>query len=107
MNKHYLENSICKFTPLFKINYLKKKNIFSGVFFKLKKGSYKKFSLYLYGIKKLLKYIKNNYNDYTLRLFIDDSIYNDKTYGYTVLCPGIETDSGKVFVRDLCKLNLS
>lgn len=74
----YLKNDICKLTPLFKINYKKKQNIVSSVFFKLKGGGYKNFDKYLNGIKYLNKYVNEVMDDFQLRLFIDKSIYSDK-----------------------------
>lgn len=78
ISKNYLENDICNFKPLFKIDYKKKKNIYSAVFFKPKNGFHKNFEIYYQGLKKLYSYIYQNYKDYSLRLFIDKSIYNDK-----------------------------
>ena len=46
----YLENNICKFTPLFKIDFSKKTNILSLSLFKMK-TLYKKFHFYLNGLK--------------------------------------------------------
>ena len=43
----YLQNNLCKFTPLFDIDYNKKVNIFSTCFFKLENSGYKDFSKYL------------------------------------------------------------
>ena len=57
-SKVYLKNSICNFTPLFDIDYTKKKNIISASFFKLKKGSYKDFSKYVDGLYNLYNFIK-------------------------------------------------
>tara|TARA_B110000037_G_scaffold218373_1_gene281248 strand:+ start:2131 stop:2493 length:363 start_codon:yes stop_codon:yes gene_type:complete len=76
--KLYLKNDICKFKPLFKIDYNNKKNIFSACFFKLDGKSYKDFNIYLNGIQLFSKYVKKNRPDYSIRLFIDNSIYNDK-----------------------------
>ena len=43
----YLNNDVCKFTPLFNnLNLNKKKNIVSCAFFKLHTSSYKDFNLY-------------------------------------------------------------
>ena len=74
----YLENPICNFTPLFKIDYKKKKNLISTCFFKMAGGGYKSFSKYLNGIQYLSKYVEKEMKDFTLRVFIDHSIYNDK-----------------------------
>jgi hypothetical protein len=74
----YLENDICKFTPLFDIDYKVKKDIISMCFFKMQKG-YKDFSLYLNGIQNITKYYKEKYgNTYSIRLFIDNTIYKDR-----------------------------
>ena len=77
MNK-YLENPICEFTPLFNIDYSKKKNIISCSFFKMAGGGYKNFTKYSNGILHLSNFIKKEMKDFKLRLFIDMSIYNDK-----------------------------
>lgn len=74
----YLKNNICKFTPLFKIDYDKKINILSSCFFKMENSGYKDFSKYVEGIKKLNNDIKNIKPQYKIRLFIDNSIYEDK-----------------------------
>jgi len=74
----YLENNICVFKPLFNIDYSKKKNIVSSAFFKLHGNSYKNFNLYIDGLEKLYNNIINDNNNFTLRIFIDNSIYNDK-----------------------------
>ena len=73
----YLENPICKFTPLFDINYSIKKNIISCSFFKMATTGYKDFSSYINGIKILHNYrIKDT--DFHLRIFIDETIYSDE-----------------------------
>jgi hypothetical protein len=74
----YLENPICEFTPLFNIDYTKKKNIISCSFFKMAGGGYKNFTEYSNGILHLSNFIKKEMKDFKLRLFIDMSIYNDK-----------------------------
>jgi len=74
---NYLENSLCKFTPLFKINYKIKKNLISCSFFKMYNKGYKDFNLYINGLKKLYNYV-NKINNYTIRLFIDNTIFKDK-----------------------------
>ena len=73
----YLENNICKFTPLFKIDFSKKTNILSLSLFKMK-TLYKKFHFYLNGLKYLSKKIKKKNLNFEIRLFIDNSIYKDK-----------------------------
>ena len=77
MNRNYLKNNICEFTPLFKINFLKKKNIIITSLFKMTKG-YKDFYKYLKGIKLISnKIIKWNL-PFEFRIFIDETIYKDK-----------------------------
>lgn len=78
MNQNYLQNNICKFTPLnFKIDYTKKKNLIVTSLFKMTKG-YKNFEKYLTG----LHFISNKIIKYNLpfefRIFIDDTIHRDK-----------------------------
>jgi hypothetical protein len=73
----YLENKICKFTPLFDIDYTKKQNIISISFFKIYGKGYKDLSLYINGIKLLNKYV-HILDNFRVRLFIDNSIYSDK-----------------------------
>ena len=41
-------------------------------------GGYRNFDKYVSGIYSLIKFVDNEFNDFTLRLFIDDTIYNDK-----------------------------
>jgi hypothetical protein len=74
----YLENPICKFTPLFDIDYTKKKNLLCCSFFKMASKSYKDLSIYINGLKILHDYRIGETPDYSLRLFIDESIYSDK-----------------------------
>ena len=74
----YLKNSICKFTPLFEIDYNKKKNIISCSFFKMSEGAYKNFSKYTNGLKIFYNYINKNLKNFTIRLFIEESILQDK-----------------------------
>jgi hypothetical protein len=77
----YLDNNICKFTPLFNnLNFDEKKNIVSCAFFKLHTSPYKDFNLYINGLEKLYDKVYNQYRDenFTIRLFIDNSIYEDK-----------------------------
>lgn len=71
----YLSNPICNFTPLKKIDYDVKKNIYSLSLFKMGSGGYKRFEKYISGIEKLNKIAEKN--GYEVRLFIDDTIYND------------------------------
>jgi len=77
----YLNNNICKFTLLFNnFNPNIKKNIVSCAFFKLHTTQYKDFNLYIDGLEKLYNKVYNQYKDekFTIRLFIDNSIYKDK-----------------------------
>lgn len=74
----YLENDICKFTPLFKIDYNVKINIMSACLFKMENSGYKDFSIYLKGLDKLNSQVELTSNVDKLRLFIDKSIYDDK-----------------------------
>lgn len=78
MEKEYLKNNICKFTPLFKINYNIKKNILSTCFFKMANSGYKDFSEYVKGLIILNNLITKSNSNYKIRLFIDNSIYSDK-----------------------------
>ncbi len=73
----YLENDICEFEPLFKIDYSKKINILTTCFFKMGKH-YKNFETYVRGLKKLINML-NRQNEYVLRIFIDDNIRKDRT----------------------------
>jgi hypothetical protein len=73
----YLENPICCFKPLFKVNYDVKKSIISSSFFKID-NPYKDFKLYIDGLEKLYKYMISSTPQFSLRLFIDYNIYNDK-----------------------------
>ena len=73
---YYLQNNICNFTPLFNTDYNTKINILSASFFKIKEN-YKNFNIYINRLKSLIKII-NNQNNYVLRLFIDNHIYNNE-----------------------------
>jgi hypothetical protein len=73
----YLENEICKFTPLFEIDYSKKINIISTVLFKLKNFGYKPFLKYVHGVQYLSNVMHKKLPRFHLRLFIDDTIYSD------------------------------
>ena len=77
-NLSYLENPICKFTPLFDIDYSVKKNLLCCSFFKMASKSYKDLSIYVNGLKVLHDYRVRETPGYYLRLFIDESIYSDK-----------------------------
>lgn len=74
----YLENNICEFKPLFNLNPKIKKNIISLSFFKMYNGGYKNFNLYIEGFKKLHKMILEDPLNYTIRIFIDETINSDK-----------------------------
>jgi hypothetical protein len=74
----YLENEICKFTPLFEIDYSKKINIISTVLFKLKTTGYKPFLKYVNGVQFLSNVMHKKLPGFHLRLFIDDTIYSDE-----------------------------
>lgn len=76
-HSNYLKNKICKFVPLYDFNINNKKNIISSCFFKMRKG-YKDMLIYIEGIKLLNILINKKLKEFTLRLFIDMSIYNDK-----------------------------
>ena len=74
----YLTNSICRFVPInFTPDVRKKINIYSLCFFKMKKH-YKGFDKYVYGLEKVLKFIKKNITGYKVRLFVDQNILDDK-----------------------------
>ena len=70
----YLENEICKFTPLFEIDYSKKINIISTVLFKMKNSGYKPFLKYVNGVQHLSNFMHKKLPGFHLRLFIDDTI---------------------------------
>jgi hypothetical protein len=74
----YLKNNLCTFTPLFKIDYKKKKNLICSSLFKLK-NSYRSLDKYINGISVITNHLKHKMPDFTLRLFIDRSIYEDST----------------------------
>jgi hypothetical protein len=44
----------------------------------MRNRGYKYFNIYINGIQKLHEHVKNNLNDFKIRMFIDLSIYNDK-----------------------------
>lgn len=75
---NYLENEICIFKPLFKINYNIKKNIIVCCLFKIYKGGYQSFDIYITGLSKLYNYVQLKCNNFVIRLFIDNSIYKDE-----------------------------
>lgn len=76
----YLNNKVCDFKLLFNnFNPNNKKNIVSCAFFKLMSTPYKNFNVYIDGLEKLYDKVYNEYSEenFTIRLFIDNSIYND------------------------------
>jgi len=73
----YLTNPFCEFKTHFKFDDTKKYNIISMSFFKMKKG-YKRFSIYMDGLKKTIKFRKKYLPDFKLRIFVDKSIIDDK-----------------------------
>jgi len=74
----YLQNNICTFTPLFDINYKIKKNLICCSFFKMYNKGYKDFSIYLKGIYVMYNHVIYKVKNYSIRLFIDNSIYKDE-----------------------------
>ena len=76
----YLDNNICELTPLFPIDYSIKKNIISCSFFKLSTTPYKNFNKYIDGLEVLYEEVYNKYKkeNFIIRLFIDNTIHNDK-----------------------------
>ena len=73
----YLTNPFCKFKTHFKFDDNKKYNIISMSFFKMKKG-YKKFYIYINGLKRSINFRKKYLSDFKLRIFVDKSIIDDK-----------------------------
>jgi len=73
----YLQNELVEFIPLFNIDYNIKKDLLSCIFFKLEE-SYKDFSIYIDGLTKLYEIVNKKYNNYHIRLFINESIYKDQ-----------------------------
>jgi hypothetical protein len=76
MNLSYLENKLFKFTPLFNINYNNKKNLICASLFKIKK-LYKTFDKYIDILEDIYYIIEEKYNNYSFRVFIDKTIYDD------------------------------
>lgn len=76
MNLSYLENKLFRFTPLFNINYNNKKNLICSSLFKIKK-LYKTFDKYIDTLEDIYYIIKKKYNNYSFRVFIDKTIYDD------------------------------
>ena len=77
-NTDYLSNDVCKFYPLFEIDFSKRKTIISVVLFKLYNGGYKSFDLYIDGLERMNEYVRSRYKNTTVRLFIDNTIFYDK-----------------------------
>ncbi len=76
-NMEYLQNPICKLTPLFQVDYSKKQNIVSSCFFKMDTGGYKAFARYTNGLKNLSILVKRLLPNFRIRLFIDNTIHAD------------------------------
>ena len=76
MTLSYLENKLFRFTPLFNINYNNKKNLICSSLFKIKK-LYKTFDKYIDTLEDIYYIIKKKYNNYSFRVFIDKTIYDD------------------------------
>ena len=74
----YLQNNICTFIPLFNINYKIKKNLICCAFFKMYNKGYKDFSIYIKGIYIMYNHVIHKIKNYSIRLFIDNSIYKDE-----------------------------
>jgi hypothetical protein len=72
-----LKNPFCKFKLHFDIDFNKKQNIISCSFFKISKP-YKKLSVYVDGIKAVIKYVEDNFTDVKIRLFVDKTIMDDE-----------------------------
>lgn len=72
----YLENDVCIFTPLKKIDYNIKKSFIVSSLFRMKLGGYKNFMNYLNGIKILCETAKEK--NLEVRIFIDSTIKNDE-----------------------------
>ena len=73
----YLKNDICKFTPLFNIDYNVKKDIITTCLFKMENG-YRDLSVYVNGLIRLYNYIQKKHKTFHLRVFVDKSIHDDK-----------------------------
>lgn len=74
---NYLENSICNFKFIEKSKFHSDGiNIISISFFKMKSG-YKNFNAYINGLKYWISFIESFDNNFIIRLFIDQSIFND------------------------------
>jgi hypothetical protein len=78
MSIEYLKNNFCKFKPLFNLDLSINKNILSACFFRKTGVAYRDMSLYVNGLVNLNQGVKNNYSNFRIRLFIDNSIYKDK-----------------------------
>lgn len=92
----YLINPFCKLETLFNFDPKIKHNILSCVFFKMKKH-YKRFNIYIDGLKRLLVFRKEKMSDFKLRLFVDQSIVDDR-YIMSIL----KNDSNVQIVKYTC-----
>lgn len=92
----YLINPFCKLETLFNFDPNVKHNILSCVFFKMKKH-YKRFNIYIEGLKRLLIFRKEKMPNFKLRLFVDQSIVDDK-YIMSIL----KNDSDVQIVKYTC-----
>lgn len=74
---NYLNNPICKFEPLFNLDINKKKDIISLSLFKMD-YSYRDINIYVDYLKITYDKLKENFPNFTIRIFIDYKIYEDK-----------------------------
>jgi hypothetical protein len=72
-----LANNICHFKKLYDNPNNIKYDIFCSAFFKMNKH-YKDFNIYMDGLRRITKKIKELNINYKLRIFIDKNIYDDK-----------------------------
>lgn len=75
----YLENKYCTLEPLFNIDYSKTTNFISTCLFDMKKDAYRTFDKYLEGIGTFKKLLEDNLPDWKLRIFIDETITENKS----------------------------
>lgn len=73
----YLQNSICKFTPLFEIDYKVKKNMISTSLF-MRDKYYKKYDMYVDGLRRLVNLLERSDKGFVLRIFIDKHVQKHK-----------------------------
>lgn len=78
-NNKYLENKYCTLEPLFNIDYSKTTNFISTCLFDMKKDAYRTFDKYLEGIGTFKKLLEDNLPDWKLRIFIDETITENKS----------------------------